>query len=324
VLVISPAKDEAKYVERTIRTVAAQTHRPTLWVIVNDGSTDDTGALVARAARDHPWIRVVHRAAGSSRRVGPGVVEAFNEGLRHADLGEYDFVCKLDADVELPPGYFADLLQRFATNPRLGTASGKCYIPIGDGWSLERSGDEFSHGVAKLYRRECYKAIGGFVREVMWDGIDCHRCRTLGWEARSFDDPGLAIRHLRQMGSSFRSVYYGRLRWGRGQYFMGTHPLYLLAVTAYRMFERPWVAGGLCILAGYLQAWLQRAPRYDDRPFRAHLHSWQGRKLYGHIRSACTRLIGLHGRVAGRWPNESAVAIAPVSQGCPAAKGGKA
>jgi len=213
--------------------------------------------------------------------------------LQSVELDEFNFVCKLDADIELQPGYFADLLERFATNPQLGTASGKCYIPVADGWALERSGDDFSHGVAKLYRRECFEAIGGFVREVMWDGIDCHRCRMLGWDARSFDDPALAIRHLRQMGSSYRSVYHGRLRWGRGQYFMGTHPGYLLAVAAYRMFERPWIAGGACILTGYLQAYLRRAPRYDDHgPFRAHLHRWQAGEMMRRMRSIFSRLIG--------------------------------
>jgi biofilm PGA synthesis N-glycosyltransferase PgaC len=303
ILVISPAKDEAKYIERTIRTVAAQTLRPALWVIVDDGSTDGTGEIADRAAAEHPWIRVLHRPPGFGRRVGPGVVEAFYDGLQTADMGEYDYVCKLDADLELQPGYFADLLELFEANPRLGTASGKCHIPVGDGWALERSGDEFSHGVAKLYRRECFEEIGGFVREVMWDGIDCHRCRMLGWEARSDDEPNLAIRHLRQMGSSFRSVYHGRLRWGRGQHFMGTHPAYLMAVAAYRMFERPWVAGGLCILAGYAQAWLRGAKQYDRNEFRAHLHRWQ----FGELRR---RLHAVLPRVTSTTPRAAAVSNA--------------
>ncbi len=298
-LVISPAKDEARYIGRTIRSVAAQTHRPDLWVIVNDGSADETGAIAEAAAREYPWVRVVHRPAGSARRVGPGVVEAFYEGLRHAELGEFEFVCKLDADLELPEGYFEELLRRFAANPRLGTASGKCHAPASGRWVRERTGDGFSHGVAKLYRRECFESIGGFVRAVMWDGIDCHRCRMLGWEAASFDDPALALRHLRPMGSSFRSIYHGRLRWGRGQYFMGTHPLYLLGIGLYRAFERPWVLGGLCIVAGYLGAWLTGRPRYPDLAFRAHLRRWQKRELLSRLfpRLRCQASAGSGGNV---------------------------
>jgi biofilm PGA synthesis N-glycosyltransferase PgaC len=285
VLIISPAKDEARYIERTIASVAAQTHRPAAWVIVDDGSADATGALADRAAAEHPWIHVLHRPPGTQRRVGPGVVEAFYAGLALADLADFDFVCKLDVDLEFPPTYFADLLMRFAAEPRLGTASGKTHIPVGDRFVLERSDDAFSHGVAKLYRRACFEEIGGFVREVMWDGIDCHRCRMLGWQAVSYPDAALAIKHLRPMGSSFKSVYHGRLRWGRGQYFMGTHPLYLLGIAAYRMLERPWVVGGLCILAGYVGAALRRYPRYEDPAFRRHLRRWQmrslGRRLLG-------------------------------------------
>jgi glycosyltransferase involved in cell wall biosynthesis len=278
-LIVSPTRDEAAYLRRTINSVVRQTVRPALWIIVNDGSSDATGSIADEAAQQYPWIRVLHRPTGQPRRVGPGVVEAFYAGLALVELDDYDFVCKLDGDLEFPADYFAILLERFAANPRLGTASGKTFIPVGEGLVKERTGDQFSHGVAKLYRRACFQEIGGFVREVMWDGIDCHRCRMLGWEAISYDEPELAIVHLRQMGSSYKSIYHGRMRWGRGQYFMGTHPLYLLAAAIYRMAERPWVLGGACIAAGYLQAAWQRQPRYGDRAFRSHLHRWQFREL---------------------------------------------
>lgn len=274
-LIISPVKDEAAYLPQTIRSMAAQTRRPTQWVIVNDGSTDDTGAIADAAAAEHPWIKVLHRPANTVRRVGPGVIDAFYAGLEASDLKSPDFICKLDGDLEFAPEYFELLLKRFDENPRLGTASGKCFLLADGGMTQERTSDAFSLGAAKLYRKQCFDEIGGFVRAVMWDGIDCHRCRMLGWEAVSYDDPDLRIVHLRQMGSSHRSVYHGRLRWGRGQYFMGTHPLYLLGIAAYRMFERPWILGGLCIAAGYVGAALHRAERYEDAQFRRHLHRWQ-------------------------------------------------
>lgn len=282
-LIITPARDEGKYIAHTIRSVVAQTHRPARWIIVDDNSRDDTAALAEAAAREHPWIQVVRRQSSPERRVGPGVIEAFYDGLSRVSLADFDFLCKLDADLEFQPTYFENLLHQFALNPSLGTISGKCHIPVGDKLVLERTGDQFSHGVAKLYRRECFEQIGGFVREVMWDGIDCHRCRMLGWEAKSSSDPELALIHLRQMGSSFRSIYHGRRRWGRGQYFMGTHPLYLLAITLYRMAERPWALGGLSILAGYVEAWLRREKRYDDVAFRRHLHDWQLRELLARL-----------------------------------------
>lgn len=278
-LIISPVRNEAEYLQRTIDTVVAQTVRPTVWLIVDDGSTDDTPNIAAKAAAQHDWIRLHRRPDRGVRKVGGGVIEAFNDGLRQFNLGDFDYVCKLDGDLELAPRYFETLFEKFEADARLGTASGKCWLVTENGLQAERTNDAFSLGAAKLYRRPCFEAIGGFVPEVMWDGIDCHRCRMLGWKAASFHDEELRIRHLRRMGSSFRSVYHGRLRWGYGQYFMGTHPLYAMAIAAYRMAERPWVIGGLLILAGYLRGYLLRLRRYEDLEFRRHLRRWQMARL---------------------------------------------
>ena len=295
VLVITPAKDEGQYIRKTIRAMAAQTHRPTRWIIVDDGSTDDTGVIADEAAAEYPWISVVHRQPGP-RRVGPGVIEAFYAGLDTVALKDFDFVCKFDGDVEIQPHYFQKILERFVENPRLGTASGKAYTPVEplesgkSKLALERIRDDISVGLAKLYRRECFEDIGGFVREVMWDGIDNHRCRMRGWEAASFGDPDLALVHLRLMGSSHKSIFHGRKRWGFGQYYMGTHPLYLAAISVYRMAERPWVLGGVCIAWGYLGSKLRGLPRYEDLEFRKHLRRWQMHELRHFLktRKQCT------------------------------------
>lgn len=278
-LIISPVRNEADYLQRTIDSVVAQTVRPAAWLIVDDGSSDDTPAIAERAAAEHPWIRVHRRSDRGMRQLGGGVIEAFNEGLRQFDLDEFDFVCKLDGDLEFQPTYFERLFEYFEADAKLGTASGKSWIRVGGRLVWERSSDDMSQGQIKLYRVRCFREIGGFVREVMWDGIDCHRCRMLGWKARSFRDPELRFIHLRPMGSSFRSIYTGRLRWGFGQYFMGTHPLYALAITVYRMLERPWIIGGLLIAVGYVRGFPLRLPRYDDREFRRFLRRWQLRRL---------------------------------------------
>lgn len=257
-----------------------QSVRPALWIIVDDGSRDDTVPIAQAAAAAHDWIRVHRRADRGERKVGGGVVEAFNEGLSLVDLEDYEYVCKLDGDLEFGPRYFERLFEYFAADLRLGTASGKCWLRVGNRLVRERTGDDFSQGALKTYRVECFRHIGGFVNEVMWDGIDCHRCRMLGWKAISLHDEELRFIHLRPMGSSHKGILHGRLRWGRGQYFMGTHPLYALAIAAYRMFERPWIIGGLCILFGYLSAWLKGLRRYEDPEFRRYLRRWQLAKLH--------------------------------------------
>jgi glycosyltransferase involved in cell wall biosynthesis len=296
-LLISPCRDEAEHCRRTLDSVIAQTVRPDLWVIVDDGSTDDTPAILADYARRHPFLRVVRRGDRGARSVGPGVVDAFYAGYGSVRIEDFDYLCKLDLDLELPSVYFETLLRRMADEPAIGTCSGKPYFRTRSGrWVSEAIGDEMSAGMAKLYRRECFAEIGGFVREVMWDGIDCHRCRMLGWIACSWDDPELRFTHLRPMGSSDKSTWRGRLRHGRGQWFMGTGVAYMCASALFRMTRRPFLFGGLGMLAGYLGALLQRRPRYHDPGFRRFLRRYQRdclllgkRRATARLHAACRR-----------------------------------
>ena len=279
-VLISPVRDEAEHLQKTIDSVVAQTVRPARWVIVNDGSRDATGEIAEKAAAKHHWIDVVHRIDRGTRSVGPGVVDAFYVGYEWLKGEDYQYLCKMDGDLSFGPFYFEHLLGIFDLNRRLGAASGKCFHPVGNKLIEERIDDESVLGAMKFYRRECFGEIGGFVREVMWDGIDWHRARMLGWQTKSLHDPELQIIHHRQMGSSHRTLVNGRMRWGRGQYFLGTHPLYILASGVNRMRERPFVVGGACIVAGYVSAWMKGAPRYEDPAFRKELHQWQLKRLH--------------------------------------------
>jgi glycosyltransferase involved in cell wall biosynthesis len=275
-VLITPCRDEARYARRTLDSVIAQTVRPALWVIVDDGSRDATSEILASYAARFDFIRVVRREDRGRRSVGPGVIEAFYAGYDTIDPSKFDYLCKLDLDLELPPRYFELLMERMAAEPRLGTCSGKPYYR-GRGGRLisEHCGDETAVGMTKFYRVDCFVQIGGFVRQVMWDGIDCHRCRMLGWIARSWDDPELRFVHLRPMGSSENGIITGRLRWGRGQYYMGTGLAYMTASALYRMLRPPLVIGGLAMWWGYVSSLLRHAPRYDEPAFRRFLRSYQ-------------------------------------------------
>ena len=279
-LLISPCRNEAEYMRRTLDSVVAQTVQPALWVIVDDGSTDATPDILAEYAARHDWIRVVPKPDRGHRAVGPGVIEAFYFGLEQTDPAEFPYLCKLDLDLDLPAGYFAELIARMEADPRLGSCSGKPWIHTRDGrWISEKTGDEMSVGMTKFYRTACFRDIGGFVREVMWDGIDCHKARQLGWTVRSWDVPELRFEHLRPMGSSDKGVLTGRMRHGFGQYYMGSDPLYFLATALYRMAQPPRVSGGIAMLWGYLRAALRRAPRHGDIELRRFIRAYQRRAL---------------------------------------------
>jgi glycosyltransferase involved in cell wall biosynthesis len=246
-------------------------------VVVDDGSTDETPAILEEYARRLPYLRVVRRTNRGRRQVGSGVIEAFYAGLETVNLDDFDYFCKLDMDLVLPDRYFELLMQRMENEPRIGSTSGKPWFvhPKTGALVPETCGDEMSVGASKFYRVACFKEVGGFVREIMWDGIDCHRARMLGWIADSSGDEALRFLHLRPMASSDKNILRGRRREGYGQYFMGSSPLYMLARTIARMPTYPMVVGGMVTLWGYVSSALSGVPRYDDIEFRRFLRSYQ-------------------------------------------------
>ncbi len=274
---ITPCRDEAKYARRTLESIAKQTVQPALWVIVDDGSKDETPAILAEYAARLPYVRMVRREDRGDRKLGGGVIDAFYAGYDTIDPAHFDYVTKLDLDLDLPPAYFETLMRRMEADPRIGTASGKpYYIDTHTGRAVsEKFGSENSVGMVKFYRTECFTQIGGFVRELMWDGIDCHRCRLLGWLAVSWDDPALRFEHLRPMGTSHKNWWTGRVRHGFGQYYMGTTPAYMLASALFRLTHPPVLVGSAAMLWGYVKGLVSRQPRYGDAEFRRFLRKYQ-------------------------------------------------
>jgi glycosyltransferase involved in cell wall biosynthesis len=311
---ITPCRDEEKYARRAIESVLRQTVQPVLWVIVDDGSTDQTPQILAEYAARVPYIRVVRRDNRGDRVLGAGVIEAFEAGYKTINPEEFDYICKFDLDLDLPPNYFEKIIQRMEDDPRLGTCSGKPYFHRGGpsagteypirtkkGFISEKCGDENSVGMIKFYRTECYRQLGGFVKMLMWDGIDCHRCRMNGWVAVSWDDAELRFEHLRPMGTSDRNWWTGRVRHGIGQYFMGTGPLYMLVSAIYRMTRPPRVVGGLAMLWGYWKSWLTNQPRHEDPAFRRFLRAYQRSCL---LRGKTRATAAVNSQQARKWTED--------------------
>lgn len=273
--VISPVRDEAALVQRTLDAMLAQTVRPQEWLFVDDGSSDNTREVIERTAAQHPWIRVISRSDRGQRVLGGGVIEAFNTGLAALNDQNYQYLAKLDGDMSFSPRYLEVMFETFAAEPKLACVCGKVFRPEGDTLVEEYISDESTCGQFKLYRREAFEAIGGFVSAVLWDGIDWHRCRMLGWDTRSFHHAEARLYHHRLMGSSDRGVLRGRARLGRAMWAVGYHPLYALAAGVFRMRETPKLTGGVMMILSYFKAALLRAPRHTDAEFRRYLQRWQ-------------------------------------------------
>ncbi len=258
--VVSAVKDESDHLARTIESVAAQTHRPAQWVIVDDGSSDGTRAIAESYAERHPWISVVSGPGGDRARGAP-VVRAFQRG--QAELTEpHEFVVKLDGDLFLPAHYFEWVAATFAREPRAGIVGGRVFIHDGREWVPEHVGRHTVHGAIKAYRRSCLEEIGGLRASMGWDGIDEYGAKARGWRVMPLSE--LHVLHYARRGSKQHWVR-ARLEEGRGVHFMGYLPSFVLVRAAYRMVvEPPRVVGGLMLLAGYARAALTRLERVDD------------------------------------------------------------
>ena len=158
-IIISPVRDEEKYIEKTISSVVNQVIKPSKWIFVNDGSTDNTSKSIIQVKKQYDWIDVITRDDRGFRQPGKGIIEAFYEGFDKVKNLSWDFIVKLDCDLSFESTYFESILGEFAKNPSLGIASGKTYIPINgniDNLKLEWSPDTCTRGPCKMYRRQCF------------------------------------------------------------------------------------------------------------------------------------------------------------------------
>lgn len=273
--VVSAVKDEEDHLARTIESVAAQTHRPARWVIVDDGSTDGTRAIAESYAERFPWITVVGGPGGDRARGAP-VVRAFQRGL--TELREpHEFVVKLDGDLFLPSHYFEWVAATFEREPRAGIVGGRVLVHDGREWVPEHVGRHTVHGAIKAYRRACLDEIGGLRASMGWDGIDEYGAKARDWRVMPLSE--LHVLHYARRGSK-QSWVRARLEEGRGAHYMGYLPSFVLVRAVYRMgVERPPLLGGLVLLAGYARAALARAPRVDDAAAVEGLRREQRRRM---------------------------------------------
>lgn len=272
-ILISPVRNEAKNIEATLRSVVQQTVRPVLWMIVDDGSTDGTQDVVKKYAAHHSWIKVMQLVdRGYYDLMDAGELKAFLGGLDAIQGVDYAFIGKLDGDISFGPDYYADLLQRFAQNPALGIASGVCRHEENDKPVVEKGYPLHVRGAMRIYRKTCWDMIGGAVRSLGWDAIDCYKARMFGWETRSFED--LPVNHHVKTWTK-GGLLHGRRRSGRMEYLIGTHPFFFLAKCLREMAARPYVisAGALCY--GYLYAALRREKRVCDGDLLAYVRKEQ-------------------------------------------------
>lgn len=261
-VIISPVRNESRYLESTVESVINQTILPSEYILVNDGSTDETEAIIRCYAAQYPWIKLVNRPDRGYRKTGAGVVEAFNSGLQAIGVLDWDYIVKLDGDLKLTETYFAEMLDHFDERSQLGIGGGHSYYEVKGRRVLEWVTEDHVRGAVKMYRRECFEVIGGLESVLGWDVLDEIRARMSGWETQSFQKPYFVLN--RTTGGPV-GLLRTRARDGYFAWYRGSSALYVLAKGVRRMATAPYLIGGLAIIASYWYHRLRGVSQYPDR-----------------------------------------------------------
>lgn len=267
--VVTPARDEADNLPRLAGCLAAQTRRPTSWVIVDNGSADGTAVVAQRLEREHPWVHLVTGDGAERVSRGGPIVRAFETGL--AAIGSLPgVVVKLDADVSIAPSYFERLLAAFAAEPALGIASGSAYELEGGAWRQRAISGDNVWGASRAYRTDCLRDVLPLDESMGWDGIDAVKAAMHGWTTRTL--PDLPFQHHRREGDRDGARRRGWSARGRASHYMGYRFAYLVLRALYHARREP---AAFALVYGYASAALRRERRCPDGDVRAFLRERQ-------------------------------------------------
>jgi biofilm PGA synthesis N-glycosyltransferase PgaC len=279
-VVVTPARNEAQFIELTLKSMAAQTVPPVKWVVVSDGSTDGTDELVKKYAAQYPWIELLRMPERKERNFA-GKVHAFNAGYARIKELPYDAIVSLDGDLSFDPEYFTYLLDKLATDPTIGLVGTPFQEASNQAiYDYRYVSIEHVSGACQMFRRECFEQIGGYV-PIKGGGIDhvaVISARMKGWKTRTFTDK--VSLHHRTMGTAERSPLMAGFKTGGRDYALGGHPLWEIFRTFYQMSKKPYVLGGAVLGAGYLWAVIKR----EERPISKELMAFRRREQMARLK----------------------------------------
>lgn len=279
---ITPARNEEAFIEGTIQSLLAQTIKPLRWIIVSDGSTDGTDAIVKRYAVEHDWIELLRMPEHRDRQFA-AKANCFNAGYARLKALQFDLIGNLDADITLPPDYYEFLLSKFKECPKLGV-TGTPFVED----STQPDKHTYAHGAANLehvsgacqiFRRDCFEEVGGYVpiKGGAIDWIAVTTARMKGWETRTFTER--VCFHHRKIGTGNHSPLIVKFHYGRKAYYVGGHPVWEILRGCFQMRQRPFILGGIYHIAGYLWGAITRMDRPVSRELMAFHRSEQMARL---------------------------------------------
>jgi glycosyltransferase involved in cell wall biosynthesis len=282
-IIITPAKNEEKFIEKTIQSVISQTVLPFRWVIVDDGSVDRTPEIVKKYISDYPFIRLVQRERSIERHFGNKVF-AIRRGFEEVKDIDYEYYCNLDADVSFESNYFEMLLKKFDENKKLGICGGRAYYYKNGKLIKQIYNPESIPGFTQFFRKKCYEDTGGYYpfKYGNEDGYVEIKARMKGWETRTFED--INIIHLRPTGTEWGSNIKLRFISGKIEYFYGFLFYYHFLRIIANSIKQPFIIGSICSLAGYISSAILSEKRIDDKDFISFLRKEQRKRLLNFLK----------------------------------------
>lgn len=259
-VLITPAHNEELFIEQTFFSIIRQTVPPLRWIVVNDGSTDQTGVILDRCLAQRPdMVELVHLERPDGRDFG-NKVRAFNAGLAYTAGLEYAFIGNVDADISMDEEYFERILAEFDNDWSLGIAGGMVSSCINGAFVSQDVSLDSVAGAVQLFRRECFESIGGYLALPM-GGIDAAAeimARKNGWKVRTF--PEIHVLEHRRTGTVVTNPLVARIREGRRLYSLGYGFMFFLIRCVRRSMEQPKLVGSIAALYGYLGALVKNDP----------------------------------------------------------------
>ncbi|MBN1981513.1 MAG: glycosyltransferase family 2 protein [Chitinivibrionales bacterium] len=275
-VIITPVRNEEEYLQKTITSVVSQTILPCEWIIVDDGSTDSTGSIIAETAKKYEWIHQVQREDRGFRQSGAGVIEAFYSGYNQMKTEKLDYLVKLDGDISFNADYFENCFDFFSANPKLGITGGIIYNMVKGEYIVEKHALFHVRGATKIYRKACWDAIKGLLCIRGWDTLDEIKANMIGWESMSL--PQLHLIHYRPTGSA-NGWWHNHVFNGVSDYTCGYHPLFMLVKILKRIFERPYMISALGLFIGFCSGYLKKIEQIKDEQLIRYIRGEQTNRL---------------------------------------------
>jgi glycosyltransferase involved in cell wall biosynthesis len=274
-VIITPAKNEEKFIHFILESVCKQTLLPSEWIIVDDSSADNTVAIVEKYSATHNWIKLIKKTNYKEERSGGSkVVRAFKTGFNEITAKDYDFIVKLDSDLELPYDYFEKVLEAFCTDTKIGICGGRILNIYPDSTSkLEKVASYHIRGAFKAYRKQCFEEIGGLREVYNWDGVDEMLAMYYGWKTKTLD---LLVRHLRPTSSLINRGIRSHFKAGK-EYYKEGYDFFLASIKAsvYSIKKKPRFLSGASFLLGFIFAFLKNESKYFDKEINSFCKSIQ-------------------------------------------------